>query len=520
MNKPFHWLRFVLVIVSIYVFGTVHAQSVVSWEQKLQGENGNTISHINTQDSGVLMVTLTEDVVNGNVISTLIKSDANGNVVWSYRFGDWYYFASNLVESPDSTYFCAFTEDKRNIHVLKFTQNGTLIYSKKYDLPISHLGTSNPRVLARNSGGYYLASTIADSVAAVHRLHLMSLDANGNVLWSNFYDTSVSHIVYSVDTCANGDIILGNSAIIPPGNNTSADVARISPNGNLLWYKHLISSTQFLQLRDVEPVGIDSFYIFGWTYIPFTTAREFQVMLINGNGYVFWSQKYRYPNMVLTAMDAETDNNGNLVFIGYGEDSAVSMGSRIATVNKSGQLISTYSAEWYYFTSLDYRGNGLLSTVGGSGTDWIYRNPLYILLDSANRSCSDYPISLIAANHLLSITNGSGMMSFPLTPSTDSLIHPPVTIFTSANCPTAVGVEEVKELSVRIYPVPSSNTITIESEFIPGTIEIYDFVGKMVYYDQQCSLRTEIEVSTWSPGIYFARMSIGSSTATRKIIIE
>lgn len=56
-----------------------------------------------------------------------------------------------------------------------------------------------------------------------------------------------------------------------------------------------------------------------------------------------------------------------------------------------------------------------------------------------------------------------------------------------------------------LYPNPASNLITIESETVLNTVEIYDYTGKKVYSKNINSSKTSIDVSTFSKGLYLVK---------------
>lgn len=69
---------------------------------------------------------------------------------------------------------------------------------------------------------------------------------------------------------------------------------------------------------------------------------------------------------------------------------------------------------------------------------------------------------------------------------------------------------------IKLYPNPASNQITIESNSIMNTIEIFELTGKKVYSQSAMKLYTTIDVSQFSKGIYLIKVN----TKISKLIIK
>lgn len=470
------------------------------------------------------MVTSTTDSISGNSPTSLIKSDTNGVVDWSYRFGQSPYFVSNIAEAADSSVLIAFsedqsTDDQKEIHTMKLDVNGNMLLSKIYELPSPYItGASAPTIMARNNGAYYLTSIVADSITMRSNLHVMSFDANGNVLWSNTYDSATGHIDGAfLDTCANGDLFVATSSSIGVGTEICVDIMRVTTTGNLLWYKHLILPNYHLRIKSLVATSADSFYLVSSMYSPFTTLPELSVILANGYGSVLWSQRYNPPGVPWYVKDAAIDENNQLVVSGLVEHSVFSDGSIVCMLNSFGQVLYSQYSPWFYYTSVDYRGNGLFSVAGSGGM--AFENPVYVLFDSTLHGCADIPFGVFGLNQSLSYTNGFGSSPMIVSVNTDSISQVTGNITSILHCPP-VGVEENSDNSLQIYPIPVQDKLTIETEIIPELIVIYDVTGKLRYSQSQCSLRTELEVGSWTSGIYLVQIIGPNTNTTRNIIVE
>ncbi len=77
-------------------------------------------------------------------------------------------------------------------------------------------------------------------------------------------------------------------------------------------------------------------------------------------------------------------------------------------------------------------------------------------------------------------------------------------------------------LSVKIYPNPAVDAVTIETNSNDGNAQliITDCFGKEVYKQQTTLLSTTVNTSGLSKGIYFVSLHEGTKSVTQKLIIQ
>jgi len=84
--------------------------------------------------------------------------------------------------------------------------------------------------------------------------------------------------------------------------------------------------------------------------------------------------------------------------------------------------------------------------------------------------------------------------------------------------PTA-GVDDQFLSSVKLYPNPASGLVkfsTVSSEALE--VSVYDLLGKQVIPAQ--TVRSQLNISSLNPGMYFVNMKQGASVATKKLLVN
>ncbi len=88
----------------------------------------------------------------------------------------------------------------------------------------------------------------------------------------------------------------------------------------------------------------------------------------------------------------------------------------------------------------------------------------------------------------------------------------------------STSTEEVKNVSIHVFPNPSPDAWTLNGQdIIPGSqLEVCDMRGKIMYakvlYDNLNGISLEIDNAGWSSGLYFLRISHDNSLSTMKLV--
>ena len=78
--------------------------------------------------------------------------------------------------------------------------------------------------------------------------------------------------------------------------------------------------------------------------------------------------------------------------------------------------------------------------------------------------------------------------------------------------------ENISSFKLKLYPNPTNGNIHIESEIQISKIEIYNAVGKLLYYQKLEGKTKEIELAGYERGIYFMRIITLKGDAIKKVI--
>lgn len=98
--------------------------------------------------------------------------------------------------------------------------------------------------------------------------------------------------------------------------------------------------------------------------------------------------------------------------------------------------------------------------------------------------------------------------------STTNWTYVDATTSFSENCAASAAIQETKAVTLSIYPNPASSDLTIETEAIIESIEIFDINGSMV----QNETTNNFSVASLTNGIYFIHVKTNEGVITERFI--
>jgi hypothetical protein len=133
---------------------------------------------------------------------------------------------------------------------------------------------------------------------------------------------------------------------------------------------------------------------------------------------------------------------------------------------------------------------------------------------SATTYVDTYPSTLVAGTFKYFVTTlykGSSDNNYlPCEPSTDTIT---VTF-------PAVGINELTNGQVMIYPNPANDFVNVKSNTNISRIDVVNFIGQTVYSNTTVDAKTaRIDVALYTPGVYFVKVSTSEGVRMVKITV-
>ena len=209
------------------------------WSQTLGGsaaDFGRSVQQ--TSDGGYIIVGGTFSYGTGSADVYLIKTDADGNESWSQTFGGSSWDEGwSVQQTSDGGYILAgwtysYGVGQRDVYLIKADANGSEIWSETFGGSSYDYGRS---VQQTSDGGYIIAGVTWSYGAGYTSVYLIKTDGNGNNTWSQTYGGNLQDYGYSVQQTTDGGYIIAGKTYSYGAGSGDVYLIKTDGNGNESW---------------------------------------------------------------------------------------------------------------------------------------------------------------------------------------------------------------------------------------------------------------------------------------------
>jgi Secretion system C-terminal sorting domain len=252
------------------------------WSQTFGGTDSDIgYSGQQTADGGYIITGNTLSFGAGHFDMWLIKTDSNGDEVWSRTFGGTSYeCGSSVQQTTDGGYIItgyAGVADTDDVLLIKTDSDGNEVWNQTFGGDGQDSGGS---VQQTSDGGYIITGRTISFGAGSEDVWLIKTDSNGNEVWNQTFGGTVSDWGESVQqTDDGGYIIVGWTESFGAGH-TDIWLIRVAADGTGV-DEDLISTPTDYSLDDIYP---NPFNPTATLSISLPTASELRVSVFNTVG--------------------------------------------------------------------------------------------------------------------------------------------------------------------------------------------------------------------------------------------
>ncbi len=359
-------------LLLFFIGGNLFSQAPdTMWTKTYGGAEDDGITDMKeTGDDGYILTGWIQSMGAGGYDVWLIKIDANGDTLWTKTFGgtgdDW---SDTVQPTSDGGYIvCGYTESfgagEGDVWLIKTDANGDTLWTKTYGGPQTDTGIS---VQQTADGGYFIGAVTASYGSGEEDIWLLKTGANGDTLWTKTYG-GTEHDGYAEGAswgyCVKGRQTSDGGYIVAAYTNSfgGADydvwLLKMDAAGDTLWTKTYGGDLNERGYLEVQQSPDSGYFIVGSTS-SFGPQSP-------------WSF---YPNVYLIKTDSFGDTLWTKAYGGEDWDKGFSF----LQTNDGGYLIAGWTESFgagkidAYLLKTDSSGDTLWTkTVGGNENDFAY----------------------------------------------------------------------------------------------------------------------------------------------------
>jgi len=460
-------------------------------------ENGASVQQ--TFDGGYIITGYTDTYGAGSLYEVyLIRTDAVGDTLWTRTFGggnwDW---ANYVLQTSDSGFIAAGTtmsygEGNYEMYLVKTDANGDTLWTRTY----GESGNDDCYSIQQTTDGGYIMLGITDNFGVNSPdFYALKLDANGDTLWTKTYGGNSDDYGYGVRQTADGGYIFVGLTQSFGAGLRDAYLIRTDANGDTLWTR-AYGGTLEDWANSVQECSDAGFVVsvpqgsFG------AGSYDFMTLKVDSMGNVGCNQNNTTTQVGNTAT---LMNFGGMISSG----GIVSNTTTIVTNAASQETLlcvtcDTLIADFFY---IDTFGDVSFFDTSTNATGWYWdfgdgnfdsiQNPSHTY-----GTADTFLVCLIASNPCTS----------------DTICDSVIVIIPGIN-------EAARDNQIEVYPNPNSGMITVRTaDKRISSIEIYNLMGAKVY--ETAYRKEEMDISSLPSGVYMlsAMDEQGVTLARQKII--
>ncbi len=469
-----------------------------------------------TSDGGYI---ITGDVDSIYSAIYLIKTDANGDTLWTRTFGgvvNESYVGYSVLQTNDSGYIIVggattnFVGGQSDVYLIKTNSNGDTLWTKSYGSIGNDYGYS---VKQTNDNGFIIAGVTDSFGAGGYDVFLIKTNSIGDTLWTKTYGGLNDDYAESIDLTADGGyIITGYSYSFGAGYD---DVYLIKADsiGNILWTK-TYGNGNHDEGYSVKQTTDGGFIITG----RFNNGSIFLIKT-NSIGDTLWSKTYGggIANSVQQTVDGGYIITGTQI---NGFDVSLTQIWLIKT-NTIGDTLWTK-----VYDDGSATGNGYSvqqTTDGGYIIAGYYQNGMLLIKTDSNGNSGCWQLDYLTYLNSIQpqVSNSTTIIKSGCTVSNPSVLVESGGTTITTECFNTGMNEIVASNYFTIYPNPTEDyfAIYIDKELYNTSLEIRNVLGEKKYSEKLNGKQAIVNCKELSSGIYFITLRTGSVVVTKKLII-
>lgn len=459
----------------------VDAQGNIIWTQTYlpAGAQSSSSYAVALDAAGNVVVS---GALNPGPTGLLIKYDTNGNLLWATNLS--FVAISLSVDESDNIYVSSWTFST-SMKTCSYNPDGTLRWSTNLTVPQGQMY----RTVYKN-GAVYVTGSCYEHPAGTPpnlRIYVVSLtklnSTTGSLTWarSYYHSDKIAQTGYDLVVDGSGNVYVAGDVYNKSGGNQNLNmvVVKYNSSGTLQWAKVYDGAGKdyyepgpaifhgFDSFADIDLDNGGNVLLTGSIFT--STGQDLGLIKINAAGAQLWEKSF----------------DGN------------------AHIEDRGMVITTDASANVY-------------VAGSMNTDNTKSDAIILKYNSSGtlQASDSYDDGLLVKDQFTNLkADASGNIYVAGSSQPNSLL-----IKYSASLPQQLPILVTENLSLKLYPVPAKDMLTIENAegAVLGHFNVTDMNGKLIYKNFTSASIFKMDISRFANGIYF--INIGQDKKIVKFI--
>jgi hypothetical protein len=301
-----------------------------------------------TPDGGYFIASNTSSYGAGSCDLWLIRTGANGDSLWTKTYGGAKHEGSypTVQQTTDGAYIIATNTrsfstapHEFDLWLLKIDTNGDTLWTKVYGGPEDDFPRS---VIQTTDGGYFITGYTRSFGAGGDDVWLLKTDTNGDTIWTKTYGGTANDWGFSVQQTYDGGYILAGFTHSFGAGDRDAWIIKTDENGDTLWTK---------------------------TYGGSAADAVTSVQLTSDNGYIFVGSTRSFGAGEYDVWVIRTDVNGDTLWTRTYGDEEIDVGRCVRLTSDGGYIICGITADYTDIWLLKTAAEEVPGFIRGTVTD-------------------------------------------------------------------------------------------------------------------------------------------------------
>ncbi len=291
------------------------------WTKTYGGTNNEYGSSVQqTNDRGYIITGSTKSFGTGDRDIYLLKTDSAGNVLWTKTFNatgeD---IGSFAQQTSDGGYVIAGSSQSSSltnydVDLIKTDANGDTLWTRTF----SGSGYEDGNFVQQtNDGGYIITGTTASFGAGGYDFYIIKTNASGNILWAKSYGGTGDDYAFSIkQNNDSGYVVTGATSSFGSGF-FDAYLMRINSTGTVAWTK-VFGGTDYDDGVSAQQTSDNGFIMLGQAF-SFGVGSDVYIIKTNASGDTLWTRIFGGTGYEFGGSVQQTNDGG--FFISAGEES-------------------------------------------------------------------------------------------------------------------------------------------------------------------------------------------------------